>query len=488
MAEYTANFNLEKQQGNEYINIDGIGANFDKIDEKLGNTARFEIARGTGTAITLAGIELADGHSKTFIASAVNNGSATTVNGKPLYKPGTTTAPKLIAGKAYTVWYDASGDCFFIKASAEGDAVAANVLAGKAFSNDDDTGIMGTMPNNGSVGTITLDTQNKEYVIPKGYHNGLGKVKAVISGLIASVIKAGTTVGDILGTFTSDATAAAGDILQDKTAYAKGNKLTGTMPNNGSKTFTPSDSIQTSGAGYYSGIAVNPRPALSGSATEGNVLAGTTFYNNNYTKRTGTMPNRGAVSQSLPINGSYAIPAGYHNGSGKVTQSIPTKAAQTYTPCTASQTISAGQYLNGAQTIKGDANLIPANILSGKNIFGVVGNVVAGKRFAKGTHTFSGSTDESYYFSFMYTTGTKPFKGLTVSGLTFTPRYIIIVADVITKNYTDHTFYMSDVDIEHAFMRDNYPIILDGVAYINSTGFRLPVNSGGQTYYWIAIE
>jgi hypothetical protein len=192
MAEYTANFNLEKQQGNEYINIDGIGANFDKIDEKLGNTARFEIARGTGTAITLAGIELADGHSKTFIASAVNNGSATTVNGKPLYKPGTTTAPKLIAGKAYTVWYDASGDCFFIKASAEGDAVAANVLAGKAFSNDDDTGIMGTMPNNGSVGTITLDTQNKEYVIPKGYHNGLGKVKAVISGLIASVIKAGT--------------------------------------------------------------------------------------------------------------------------------------------------------------------------------------------------------------------------------------------------------------------------------------------------------
>jgi len=94
----------------------------------------------------------------------------------------------------------------------------------------------------------------------------------------------------------------------------------------------------------------------------------------------------------------------------------------------------------------------------------------------------------SFYTLIMYTTGTKPFKGLTVSGLTFTPRYIIIVADVITKNYTDHTFYMSDVDIEHAFMRDNYPIILDGVAYINSTGFRLPVNSGGQTYYWIAIE
>lgn len=35
MAEYTANYNLEKQQANEYIRIEGLNENFDKIDEKV---------------------------------------------------------------------------------------------------------------------------------------------------------------------------------------------------------------------------------------------------------------------------------------------------------------------------------------------------------------------------------------------------------------------------------------------------------------------
>lgn len=114
--------------------------------------------------------------------------------------------------------------------------------------------------------------------------------------------------------------------------------------------------------------------ALSGNASDGQVLNGQTYYNTDAkTKRTGTMPNRGAVNQSLAINGSYTIPAGFHNGSGKVTQDIPTKGAQTYTPGTANQTIAAGQYLTGAQTIKGDPNLISANIVKGKTIFGVPG-------------------------------------------------------------------------------------------------------------------
>jgi len=57
----------------------------------------------------------------------------------------------------------------------------------------------------------------------------------------------------------------------------------------------------------------------------------------------------------------------------KITGNIQSKAAATYTPGTSDQTISAGQYLSGAQTISGDANLVAANILSGKTIFGVAG-------------------------------------------------------------------------------------------------------------------
>lgn len=64
----------------------------------------------------------------------------------------------------------------------------------------------------------------------------------------------------------------------------------------------------------------------------------------------------------------------YVNGT-KLTGQIPPKAAQTYTPTTADQTIAAGQYLSGAQTVKGDANLLPVNIAQGVSIFGVHGSL-----------------------------------------------------------------------------------------------------------------
>lgn len=62
-------------------------------------------------------------------------------------------------------------------------------------------------------------------------------------------------------------------------------------------------------------------------------------------------------------------------GNAKVTGSMAEKAATTYTPGTSDQTIAADQYLTGAQTIKGDVNLVPANILKNTSIFGVVGSL-----------------------------------------------------------------------------------------------------------------
>lgn len=56
-----------------------------------------------------------------------------------------------------------------------------------------------------------------------------------------------------------------------------------------------------------------------------------------------------------------------------VVGTIPSKAAATITPGTSNQTIAAGQYLAGDQTVKGDANLVAANIAKGKSIFGVTG-------------------------------------------------------------------------------------------------------------------
>lgn len=57
---------------------------------------------------------------------------------------------------------------------------------------------------------------------------------------------------------------------------------------------------------------------------------------------------------------------------------VTRKAAHTYTPGTTDQTIPAAQYLTGAQTIKGDANLVAGNIKSGVSIFGVAGTHTGG--------------------------------------------------------------------------------------------------------------
>lgn len=77
----------------------------------------------------------------------------------------------------------------------------------------------------------------------------------------------------------------------------------------------------------------------TGNAGVGDVLKGKTFSNADGIDKTGTMTNRGAVSQSLNTSTtSYTIPAGYHNGSGKVSITTQEKtvtssrSAQTVTP------------------------------------------------------------------------------------------------------------------------------------------------------------
>ncbi|NRU40258.1 hypothetical protein [Clostridium beijerinckii] len=229
----TTNYRLKKPEGTDVVDIQNFNDNADIIDQALKkhdsslSDMVYQTAGGSATVITLT-IKgtLVTGYPITFIASANNGGVATKINGKSVYKPGTTTPPNFIKDKAYTVWYNSISDCFFIKASAEGTAVATNVLAGTTFSNDIDTGIPGGMANNGAVSS-TLTNNNQEYVIPAGFHNGLGKIKAIITNLAAAVIKAGTTVGGIVGTFTSDATAVAADIINGKTAYVNSNKITG---------------------------------------------------------------------------------------------------------------------------------------------------------------------------------------------------------------------------------------------------------------------
>lgn len=90
----------------------------------------------------------------------------------------------------------------------------------------------------------------------------------------------------------------------DDTNATRGDVLKG-------KTYIGSDTDDEVGTGTLE---------LTGNARTGDVLAGKTFYNNNAkSKQTGTMPNQGTKNASLNCGASYTIPAGYHNGSGKIT-------------------------------------------------------------------------------------------------------------------------------------------------------------------------
>lgn len=131
-------------------------------------------------------------------SSPAGTGKTININGwgaKPYYKPNTTTAPKTTAGKAMDIWLSDDGANFFFKASAEGNAMPSQVLE-STFSNDDDIGIPGTMPNNGAL-TITPGATAK--TIPLGYHNGSGKVEGDADLIPANIIK-GKNIFGVVGT------------------------------------------------------------------------------------------------------------------------------------------------------------------------------------------------------------------------------------------------------------------------------------------------
>ena len=208
------------------------------------------------------------------------------------------------------------------------------------------------------------------------------------------------------GIDTSDATATAGDIAEGKTAYVDGEKITGSlyvvpgsMTYSGlipslsvsggqdeisfSKTFDDSRILKQGNTLHFNGYAKN-----FGDATAEDVAEGKTFTSAAGLKVTGTAKSSTPALQSKSVtpseSGQTVTPDDGYDGldsvevgaiaSDYVGSGVPRQGAQTITPGTSDQKIASGKYLNGDQTIKGDANLVAGNIKSGVSIFGVAGS------------------------------------------------------------------------------------------------------------------
>lgn len=87
-----------------------------------------------------------------------------------------------------------------------GDAVVADVLSGKTFSNANSVGLTGTMTNNGGVSQSL--TPGQSYTVPEGYHDGTGTVTAaptkIMDAKILEVITLTAGEGARQITFTDD--------------------------------------------------------------------------------------------------------------------------------------------------------------------------------------------------------------------------------------------------------------------------------------------
>ena len=99
------------------------------------------------------------------------------------------------------------------------------------------------------------------------------------------------------------------------------------------------------------------------------------------------MPNNGAISQTVSVaTPSYTIPAGYHNGSGKVSVTVETKTA---TPTKSAQDITP---TSGKVLSKVTVAAIPAAYQDVTGVTAAAANVLDGKYFVSADGTLTEGT------------------------------------------------------------------------------------------------
>lgn len=234
-----------------------------------------------------------------------------------------------------------------------------------------------------------VDRKKLQYKTGTGWADmeieGTGDIS--VTGLTADTLRAGVTVvitrGDqeidrIVGSYTDDATATSDDIMPGKTAYANGQKITGSMIANTGDIQLSNPSIINSrlqSPTIPDGLYKNATVSFGHNLYPESIKAGIDIYG---VRGTYTNDANAVASDILSGKTAYArgskITGNISTYSGDRSISAPTISGNNLiTP-----TISNGYY-NNARLAFPKGNLSPENIKKGVNIFGVTGSMDSGR-------------------------------------------------------------------------------------------------------------
>lgn len=221
----------------------------------------------------------------------------------------------------------------------------------------DNSKITITASNNQGTGYVTgsNETASKDVSLTvNGAQITVSDGTSTINQTVPSVARANTTMTSTKSTDNKKITITASN--DQKTGYVAGANKTAsrdvTLSISG-KTATASDGNVSISQNVADGTAKAPTSITGSSAT--------------LTAGTNTITLKKTVSVTPVVTPGYITTGTATDSAVSLTASVTTKGAATYNTATSDQTIAAGQYLTGAQTIKAvtTSNITAANILKG---------------------------------------------------------------------------------------------------------------------------
>ena len=254
------------------------------------------------------------------------------------------------------------------------------------------------------------------------------------TNLSAANIKSGTTITikggssniwSVAGTFTSDGTITAADVLADKIGYSQGSQVVGTMANNGALggTITSQNGTYTIPAGYTSGGTVTA------------TLSTTSVTQNAWSKNSSTKivtTNTASWGTGYITTGSVSAATFANSATNGVTYIDLSDGKKDSSTMMIPEIPAGGKlYINRGyvDNICIDlARLIPdasavtglaaAHILSGHSAYDNAGNLIVGSITSKAAATYYTSTTDQTISSGQYLSGDQTIKAVTTTNIT----------------------------------------------------------------------